>query len=302
MIVSIFDARSCTRCQGQARLTADPPELIRRPGLHFQPDLSIPDINLKLCTGLPTTNTRSELPNRTHNHESPHTDDGVGRLSHHRPPGHDPSDAEPQLTALPGQGYQHPPPLRHEHPHCPEDPRRRKGASRILCQSRFASSTAQAAVGAEAPAQLDWNTFFQLRKTRRRIQVLFSIAGAATCGTAGSWMLATGIAEPLLSLIPLDPFITMGLMAFSSATLGWLLGPSLGAGVFNMWHRRIKPQMASKEKEFFARIKKHRVDPSTSSVGNPVPDFYGEKISSVSGYRQWLKDQRAYNRKRTRFV
>lgn len=120
-----------------------------------------------------------------------------------------------------------------------------KGASRILCQSRFASSTAQAAAGAEAPAQLDWNTFFQLRKTRRRIQVLFSIAGAATCGTAGSWMLATGIAEPLLSLIPLDPFITMGLMAFSSATLGWLLGPSLGAGVFNMWHRRIKPQMAS---------------------------------------------------------
>lgn len=33
-----------------------------------------------------------------------------------------------------------------------------------------------------------------------------------------------------------------------------------------------------------------------------VPDFYGEKISSVAGYRQWLKDQRAFNKKRTSFV
>jgi len=30
-----------------------------------------------------------------------------------------------------------------------------------------------------------------------------------------------------------------------------------------------------------------------------VPDFYGEKISSVAGYRQWLRDQRAFNRKKT---
>jgi mitochondrial import inner membrane translocase subunit TIM23 len=30
-----------------------------------------------------------------------------------------------------------------------------------------------------------------------------------------------------------------------------------------------------------------------------VPDFYGEKIQSVQGYRQWLKDQRAFNRKKT---
>ncbi|KAL2161678.1 hypothetical protein VTH06DRAFT_8240 [Thermothelomyces fergusii] len=57
--------------------------------------------------------------------------------------------------------------------------------------------------------------------------------------------------------------------------------------------------MAVKESEFFARIKKHRVDPSASSMRNPVPDFYGEKISSVADYRQWLKDQRAFNRKKT---
>jgi len=33
-----------------------------------------------------------------------------------------------------------------------------------------------------------------------------------------------------------------------------------------------------------------------------VPDYYGEKIGSVKDYRQWLKDQRAYNKKRQSFL
>jgi import inner membrane translocase subunit TIM23 len=37
-------------------------------------------------------------------------------------------------------------------------------------------------------------------------------------------------------------------------------------------------------------------------MANPVPDYYGEKISSVKDYRQWLKDQRAFNKKRTTYV
>lgn len=32
-------------------------------------------------------------------------------------------------------------------------------------------------------------------------------------------------------------------------------------------------------------------------MANPVPDYYGEKIGSVAGYRRWLKDQRAFNLK-----
>lgn len=57
-----------------------------------------------------------------------------------------------------------------------------------------------------------------------------------------------------------------------------------------------------KEKDFYARIKKYRIDPSSSSMQNPVPDYYGEKITSVAGYRQWLKDQRAFNKKRQSFL
>ncbi|TGJ86291.1 hypothetical protein E0Z10_g2468 [Xylaria hypoxylon] len=103
--------------------------------------------------------------------------------------------------------------------------------------------------------------------------------------------------------VPMDPVFSLGIITLSFAGLGWLAGPSLGSAIFYTIKRGVKRPMGLKESEFFNRIKKNRVDPSNSSLsGNAVPDFYGEKISSVAGYRQWLKDQRAFNKKRTSFV
>ncbi|KAH6648258.1 mitochondrial import protein Pam17, partial [Truncatella angustata] len=148
---------------------------------------------------------------------------------------------------------------------------------------------------------LDWNTFFALRKTRRRYQQACSIVTMMIGGSLAGLVLIN-IDVDFLGKLPLDPFITLGLITMSSAALGWLAGPSLGSTIFYIAKRGVKTPMANKEVEFFGRIKKNRVDPSVSSVGNPVPDYYGEKISSVAGYRQWLKDQRAFNKKRTSFL
>jgi len=52
-----------------------------------------------------------------------------------------------------------------------------------------------------------------------------------------------------------------------------------------------------KDREFHQRIKRRRVDPSSQSATNPVPDFYGEKIGTLHQYRQWLRDQARYRRK-----
>jgi len=41
---------------------------------------------------------------------------------------------------------------------------------------------------------------------------------------------------------------------------------------------------------------------TTVADNSTVPDYYGEKIGSVQGYRSWLKDQRAFNKKREVFV
>ncbi|ERS95680.1 hypothetical protein HMPREF1624_07754 [Sporothrix schenckii ATCC 58251] len=180
--------------------------------------------------------------------------------------------------------------------------RNRDAAADAQAAARIAAATADAHASPKDLPPLDWNTFFALRKTRRRIQLAFSVAGGLTGGLAGGLFLGSGVAEPILSTIPLDPFLTLGLMTFGFATLGWLAGPSVGNVVFYAWKRPYKAQMTLKETQFFARIKRNRVDPTASSAGNPVPDFYGEKISSVAGYRQWLKDQRAFNKKRTTFV
>ncbi|KAI1461692.1 Pam17-domain-containing protein [Annulohypoxylon moriforme] len=189
-------------------------------------------------------------------------------------------------------------------------------AARVQCQfaaapRRHASTTATASAGGAPESSsststtptLDWNTFFRLRKTRRRFQLVSGLFTMAVGGSAGALLLVNMDMDWLLTKVPMDPFFALGIMTLSFAGLGWLAGPSLGSALFYSFKRGVKKPMAVKESEFFARIKKNRVDPSNSSLsGNAVPDFYGEKISSVAGYRQWLKDQRAFNKKRTSFV
>ena len=116
---------------------------------------------------------------------------------------------------------------------------------------------------------LDWNTFFQLRTRRRRIQLLFSAVSSAGGILLGAGLLSSGLAEPLMSQVPLDPFLTLGLLVFVSGALGWLAGPSIGGQVFYLRNWRFKAQIQQKEAEFFARVKRNRVDPSNSSAGNP---------------------------------
>ncbi len=143
----------------------------------------------------------------------------------------------------------------------------------------FSSSTAQldTAAGASnagpsaahSSAALDWNSFFQLRVKRRRLQLFFSVTSGVLGGAGGAILLSTGMAEPLVMQVPLDPFVTLGLMTMACAGMGWLVGPSIGNQVFYVMNRRFKTQMMEKESEFFARVKKNRVDPSNSSAGNP---------------------------------
>ena len=56
--------------------------------------------------------------------------------------------------------------------------------------------------------------------------------------------------------------------------------------------------LPQKDRDFYHRISKHRSDPTGQSATNPVPDYYGERIFSVKGYKQWLKDQRKFKKKR----
>jgi len=160
--------------------------------------------------------------------------------------------------------------------------RRNASTSTRRTDAEIDASAAEAAAAAQAAAYpeqtpLDWNTFFKLRKTRRRWQLGFSVVSALGTGATASILLTTGAADALVAQVPLDPFIALGLMVFGFTGLGWLVGPSIGSAVFNVINKGTKGQMAVKESQFFARIKKHRVDPSTSSMGNPGEFFLFKK-------------------------
>ncbi|KAL2821783.1 Pam17-domain-containing protein [Aspergillus cavernicola] len=169
--------------------------------------------------------------------------------------------------------------------------------------SSVRSNSTTSATARDEAAKLDWNSFFKIRASRRRYTLASSIASSAGSTVVGVQVLSSQNLEALgAQVMGLDPFIVLGMATAACGAAGWLVGPFLGNAVWGMVHRKYKAAVSVKEKEFFDRIKRYRVDPSSNSIANPVPDYYGEKIGSVQGYRQWLKDQRAYNRKRRNFI
>ncbi|KAK4058624.1 TIM23 complex component [Microbotryomycetes sp. JL221] len=172
-------------------------------------------------------------------------------------------------------------------------PRRRFNASAL---PRRAASTSNEAAAHGTP-KLDWPTYFDLRKSQRRVGLVTSIPTTFLGFSLGANYFATKEADPTDTIMGIEPIWAYAIATVACGALGWLAGPSLGNQMWRLTHRRVLQSMEVKEREFFEHVKRMRVDPSRQSVSNPVPDYYAEKVHSLKGYRQWLRDQSAYRRK-----
>ncbi|KAI5851906.1 mitochondrial import protein Pam17 [Tricharina praecox] len=177
-----------------------------------------------------------------------------------------------------------------------------RSASTSTGTSTTTTTHSNTAAAAAPTGQLSWDTFLQLRRLRRRYNLASSVVTSFAGTMAGMGYLANKEIDVTQTILGMDPLIMFGLATVGCGAAGWLVGPSLGGATFNLLQKRWVKQISVKEKEFLNHIKKNRVDPSFQSFSNPVPDYYGEKIGSVKQYRQWLKDQRAYNKKREAFL
>ncbi|KAF2201369.1 Pam17-domain-containing protein, partial [Delitschia confertaspora ATCC 74209] len=178
-------------------------------------------------------------------------------------------------------------------------PLRARNASTTTPASTTTTSPSSASTTTTTTPTLTWNRFLALRKTRRKISVATSSLSALATTFVGLRIFVENNYDTVWSAaFGLDPIIVSGMSALGLLGVGWLVGPFFGNAVFNVVYRSIRGDIELKERQFYARIKKHRVDPTSSSMANPVPDYYGEKIGSVADYRRWLKDQRAFNLKR----
>ncbi|KAF9942987.1 TIM23 complex component [Mortierella alpina] len=148
---------------------------------------------------------------------------------------------------------------------------------------------------------MDWNSYFLLRRTRRNYERFFMVPCALLgLGSAGYYF-ANKDFDPT-PIFGMDQVLVYGLGTIAAGIVGLAIGPVVGNMVFRTAHSKARPLVDRMDKEFHKHIVKNRADPTANSVRNPVPDYYGEKIKSVSEYRKWLRKQREYRRKATFFV
>lgn len=111
--------------------------------------------------------------------------------------------------------------------------------------TQAASSSSHPTSASNTPVKLDWNTFFQLRASRRKYSLISSVLAAFTTTTAGGQILATQNLESLgAQIMGFDPLIVLGLATAASGALGWLAGPFLGNGLWGLVYRKYKSAVA----------------------------------------------------------
>ncbi|PWN31251.1 mitochondrial import protein Pam17, partial [Meira miltonrushii] len=145
---------------------------------------------------------------------------------------------------------------------------------------------------------LTWDRYLNLRKQRRLAGMVTTVPSTILAAAAsGSYFLTQEIDPTSSPIAGVDPVYVYALLTLGCTGLGYLLGPSLGSGVWSLFHGKNRKQIEEKDKLFFEHITKQRVDPSRQTMQNRLPDYYGEKIGSIKDYRQWLRDQSTFRRK-----
>lgn len=150
--------------------------------------------------------------------------------------------------------------------------------------------------------EFTWKDYFKYKKQSNRINVASSVVTAATGGLITLNTLGNIEIDLEKQIMGFDPLIVMGGVVTVGAGFGYLLGPFIGRPLFNMINKNAMNQFKQKEQIFLQRIKNNRVDPTSQSFSNPVPDYYGERIYSLNDYKQWLRDCNAYRRKVQEFI
>ncbi|CAH6722984.1 presequence translocated-associated motor subunit Pam17p, mitochondrial [[Candida] jaroonii] len=158
---------------------------------------------------------------------------------------------------------------------------------------RFQSSTS---------SQFSWVEYFKLKKQQNIVNIVASTFTSVGGGLLTLAYLGNVELDPEQPIMGFDPIMIMGGVVLLGGGAGWLVGPFLGTSVFNLFNRSITAQFRTKHEIFLNKIKTNRVDPSSQSFSNPVPDYYGERIYSLNGYKQWLRDCNTFRRKSKEFI
>ncbi|KAJ3785746.1 presequence translocated-associated motor subunit PAM17 [Lentinula aff. detonsa] len=146
---------------------------------------------------------------------------------------------------------------------------------------------------------LTWPAYLSIRRSKRRWQNFAAIPCSLLGLLGGATYFGSLDTDPMKPIFGIDPFMFYGICTTACMGVGYLVGPTLGAFLWRQLpsSKRYGSLIDKKDKEFYERIGKNRVDVTLQSPTSPVPDYYGERIGSLHEYRKWLRDQNKYRRK-----
>jgi len=103
---------------------------------------------------------------------------------------------------------------------------------------KLVQSRAYTAPPAGNSETLSWNEFLRLRRQRLICGTLASIPCSILGLTGGVYYFGRTDLDPTQTIMGMDPFIMNTLFIIGCGALGWLVGPSIGRGIWQLFHVR----------------------------------------------------------------
>jgi hypothetical protein len=95
-----------------------------------------------------------------------------------------------------------------------------------------------AATTSANPTSLSWDEFLRLRRQRRLAGLIASFPTAILGLYGGGWYFATQELDPTQTILGMDPYIMSVVFTAGCGLFGWLMGPTVGRGVWHLVHRK----------------------------------------------------------------
>lgn len=139
--------------------------------------------------------------------------------------------------------------------------------------------------------------FQQYRKLKQSLKVKARLTGipAGLLGMATSSAINISLNPRMFEMTPeevkpilgMDPILFSVLCGMGSGVVGYMVGANLFTKLWALIYRKDHQNLQKRENDFLQRLQKHRF----SEFNKYDDDYYGDKVTTLSDYRQWVRQQ-----------
>lgn len=150
--------------------------------------------------------------------------------------------------------------------------------------------------------------FEEYRKLKKALKMRARIAGLPTAvvGVMASSFVNIHFNPRMFEMTPeevqpilgMDPIVLAAVCGVGSGAVGFILGGAIFNATWKLLARNKARQLQERDEDFLQRIQKHRF----SAFNRYEDDYYGDKVVTLSDYRQWIRLQQKKRENAAKFV